>query len=189
MREHEVPTHVQTEDRVLLWFTFPQIVAITAVCALSYGAYRYAPVGPSEVRMALAVVLGLAGIVMIVGQIGGRRLPLVAADLLKFGLGSRRYAGPPAQLVRSEPPAQAQPVRSGPGPLRMMARRAGKTLREPTQAAQAPGQGQRAEALPSPRLARQAPPAQRHERRQDQRSEGRQPGREGEAPEDLARHS
>ena len=24
MHEHEVPTHVQAEDRVLLWFTFPQ---------------------------------------------------------------------------------------------------------------------------------------------------------------------
>ena len=68
MREHEVPTHVQAEDRVLLGFTFPQIVAVTAVCAISYGAYRYAPVGPSEVRMALAVVLGLVGIAMVVGQ-------------------------------------------------------------------------------------------------------------------------
>ena len=46
MREHEVPTHVQAEDKVLLGFTFPQIVALTAVCALSYGAYSYAPVGP-----------------------------------------------------------------------------------------------------------------------------------------------
>ena len=61
MREHEVPTHVQAEDKVLLGFTFPQIVAITAVCALSYGAYRYAPVGPSEVRMALAVGLRTGG--------------------------------------------------------------------------------------------------------------------------------
>ena len=126
MREHEVPTHVQAEDRVLLWFTFPQIVALTAVCALSYGAYRYAPVGPSEVRMALAVVMGLAGVVAVVGKIGGRRLPLVAADLLRFWLGARRYAGPPAQLVRSEPPAPAQ---SGPGPLRLMARRARRGLR------------------------------------------------------------
>ncbi len=129
MREHEVPTHVQAEDRVLLWFTFPQIVAMTAVCALSYGAYRYAPVGPSEVRMAIAVLLGLAGIAAVVGKIGGRRLPLVAADLLKYRLGARLYAGPPSELVRSEPPAPAQPVKSGPGPLRMMARRAGKTLR------------------------------------------------------------
>ena len=128
MREHEVPTHVQAEDRVLLGFTFPQIVAVTAVCALSYGAYRYAPVGPSEVRMALAVLFGLVGIVMVVGKIGGRRLPLVAADLLKYRLGARVYAGPVSQLVRAEPPAPPQPVRSGPGPLSLMAKRAGRGL-------------------------------------------------------------
>ena len=129
MREHEVPTHVQAEDRVLLGFTFPQIVAVVAVCAISYGAYRYAPVGPSEVRMALAVVLGLVGIAMVVGKIGGRRLPLVAADLLKYRLGARRYAGPVSQLVRAEPPAPPQPVKRGPGPLRLMARRSKRALR------------------------------------------------------------
>ena len=129
MREHEVPTHVQAEDRVLLWFTFPQIVALTAVCALSYGAYRYAPVGPSEVRMALAVLFGLAGIAAVVGKIGGRRLPLVAADLLKYRFGARLYAGPVSQLVRSEPPAPVRPVRSGPGPLRLMAKKAGRSVR------------------------------------------------------------
>ena len=131
MREHEVPTHVQAEDRVLLGFTFPQIVAVVAVvavCAISYGAYRYAPVGPSEVRMALAVVLGLVGVAMVVGKIGGRRLPLVAADLLKYRLGARLYAGPVSQLVRPEPPAPVQPVRSGPGPLSLMAKRAGRGL-------------------------------------------------------------
>ena len=128
MREHEVPTHVQAEDRVLLGFTFPQIVAVVAVCALSYGAYRYAPVGPSEVRMALAVVFGLVGVAMVVGKIGGRRLPLVAADLLKYRLGARVYAGPVSQLVRAEPPAPAQPVKSGPGPLNLMAKRAGRGL-------------------------------------------------------------
>ena len=128
MREHEVPTHVQAEDRVLLGFTFPQIVAVTAVCAISYGAYRYAPVGPSEVRMAIAVLFGLVGIAMVVGKIGGRRLPLVAADLLKYRLGAQVYAGQIAQLVRSEPPAPPQPVKSGPGPLSLMAKRAGRSL-------------------------------------------------------------
>ena len=128
MKEHEVPTHVQAEDRVLLGFTFPQIVAVTAVCALSYGAYRYAPVGPSEVRMAIAVVFGLVGIAMVVGKIGGRRLPLVAADLLKYRLGARLYAGPMSQLVRAEPPAPEQPVKTGPGPLSLMAKRAGRGL-------------------------------------------------------------
>ena len=130
MKEHEVPTHVQAEDRVLLGFTFPQIVAVVAVCALSYGAYRYAPVGPSEVRMAIAVVFGLVGVAMTVGKIGGRRLPLVVADLLKYRLGARRYAGQLAQLVRTEAPAPPQPPnQSGPGPLRLMARRSKRALR------------------------------------------------------------
>ena len=92
MREHEVPTHVQAEDKVLLWFTFPQIVAITLVGALAYGAYRYAPIGPSEARMALAAIVGLLGVAMTVGKLGGRRLPLAVADLLRFRVGPRRYA-------------------------------------------------------------------------------------------------
>ncbi len=112
MREHEVPTHVQAEDKVLLGFTFLQVVAVTAVCAISYGAYRYAPVGPSEVRMALAVVLGLVGVAMVVGKIGGRRLPLVAADLLKYRLGARRYAGPERPRP-PEPDGETRRARAG----------------------------------------------------------------------------
>ena len=128
MREHEVPTHVQAEDRVLQGFTFPQVVAMTAVCALSYGAYRYAPVGPSEVRMGIAVLLGLAGLAAVVGKIGGRRLPLVTADLLKYRLGARLYVGSASQLARSEPPPPAQPVKTGPGPLSLMAKKARRAL-------------------------------------------------------------
>ncbi len=127
MHEHEVPTHVQAEDRVLLWFTFPQIVALTAVAALAYGAYRFTPFGPSEARLALAVLLGLAGVAAVAGKIGGRRLPLVAADLLRFGLGPRRYAGAPAELARSEPPP---PPPSRPSPLQLMATRSRRGLRK-----------------------------------------------------------
>ncbi len=125
MRAHEVPTHVQAEDRVLLWFTFPQIVAMTAVCALAYGLYHYAPVGPAGVRIAAAVLFGLCGFAVVAGRVNGRRLPLVVADLLRYRLGPRRYAGPPGELARSEPPA---PVQSPGGresdPLRLLARRA-----------------------------------------------------------------
>ncbi len=129
MREHEVPTHVQAEDRVLLGLTFPQIVAVTAVCALAYGAYRYAPIGPWEIRMALAVLLGVLGIAMTVGKVGGRGLPLVAADLLRYRLGPRHYVGLLSQLVRPEAPMSVQSSRSNPNPLRLLARRATKTLR------------------------------------------------------------
>ena len=121
MREHEVPTHVQAEDKVLLWFTFPQIVAVVAVCAVSYGAYHYLPFGPMAVRLAVGVLIGVVGIALTVGKVGGRGLPLVAADLLKFNLGARRYAGSPAQLALSEPPL---PVESKPDPLRLLAKKA-----------------------------------------------------------------
>ena len=121
MREHEVPTHVQAEDKVLLWFTFPQIVAVVAVCALAYGAYRYFPLVPSEVRLGIAIVFGILGIALTVGKVGGRGLPLVAADLLKFNLGARRYAGAPVQLARSEAPPLPE---ARPDPLRLLAKKA-----------------------------------------------------------------
>ena len=121
MREHEVPTHVQAEDKVLLWFTFPQIVAVVAVCALAYGAFHYLPFGPMAVRLAVGLLIGIVGIAMIVGKIGGRGLPLVAADLLKFNLGARRYAGSPLEMTKSEPPA---PVEAKPDPLRLLAKKA-----------------------------------------------------------------
>ena len=96
MREHEVPTHVQAEDKVLLWFTFPQIVAMTAVGALAYGAYRYMPVGPSEARLALAVVVGVLGL-----AIGGRK--------------GRGQAAAPGRRRPAEVRAGAAPVRRTPG--------------------------------------------------------------------------
>ena len=126
MHEHEVPTHVQAEDRVLLWFTFPQIVALTAVAALAYGAYSLAPFGSAGVRVALAVLIGLVGVATVAGRIGGRKLPLVVADLLRFWLGPRRYAGSPAELARSEPPPPPPPA---PNPLQLLVKRTRRGLR------------------------------------------------------------
>ncbi len=140
MDEHEVPTHVQAEDRVLLWFTFPQIVALRAVAALAYGVHHYAPVGSDSVRIAAALGFALTGIAMVAGKVGGRRLPAVAADLLRYGFGARRFAGPPAQLVRAQPPAPpvksrvdrtpadpaqtvTQQAAKGPGPVKRGARK------------------------------------------------------------------
>ena len=136
MREHEVPTHVQAEDKVLLGFTFPQIVAVVAVCAVSYGVYRYLPLGPSEFRLGIAVVFGALGIALTVGKVGGRGLPLVAADLLKFNLGARRYAGAPAQLARSEAPPVPE---AKPDPLRLLAKKAAGGIGKAVKAAKRKG--------------------------------------------------
>ena len=136
MREHEVPTHVQAEDKVLLWFTFPQIVAVVAVCAVAYGAYHYLPFGPMAVRLAVGVLIGIVGIALTVGKIRGRGLPLVAADLLKFNLGARRYAGSPLEMTKSEPPA---PPEARPDPLRLLAKKAASGLSRGVRAARKKG--------------------------------------------------
>ena len=136
MREHEVPTHVQAEDKVLLWFTFPQIVAVVAVCALAYGAYHYLPFGPMAVRLAVGLLIGVVGIALTVGKVGGRGLPLVAADLLKFNLGARRYAGSPAQLVITEASA---PAEARPDPLRLLAKKAASGVSRAVKAARRKG--------------------------------------------------
>ena len=162
MREHEVPTHVQAEDRVLLGFTFPQVVAVVAVCAISYGAYRYAPVGPSEVRMALAVVLGLFGVAMVVGQDrgsaaapGGRRPAQVPA-----GGQALRRAGVPAGEDRGARAGTAGQERPGP-PAADGAQVEARPSQPAQEEEQAEGPPQRADALPSPRLVRQAPQERR----------------------------
>ena len=136
MREHEVPTHVQAEDKVLLWFTFPQIVAVVAVCAVAYGAYRYIPFGPSEFKLGVAIILGIAGIALTVGKVAGRGLPLVAADLLKFNLGARRYAGAPAQLAKSEAPPAPE---AKPDPLRLLAKKVASGFAKGVKAARKKG--------------------------------------------------
>ena len=136
MREHEVPTHVQAEDKALLWFTFPQIVAVVATCAVAYGVYRYFPFGPSGLKLGIAILLGMVGIAMTMGKVGGRGLPLVCADLLKFRLGARLYAGSPAELAVSEPPPQPE---ARPDPLRLLAKKAGGGIGRAVKAARKKG--------------------------------------------------
>lgn len=125
MREHEVPTHVQAEDRVLLWLTFPQVVSLIAVAAVGYGVFNYAP-GPTGLRIGLALVVGVIGGAAAVGQIGGRRLPLVAADLLKYWLGPRRFVGHAGDLLR---PAPVMTVESDPGLLDKMLEKGRRRIR------------------------------------------------------------
>ena len=136
MREHEVPTHVQAEDKALLWFTFPQIVAVVATCAVAYGVYRYFPLGPSGLKLGIAILLGTVGLAAVVGKVGGRGLPLVAADLLKFKLGARRYAGCPAELAISEAPPQLE---ARPDPLRLLAKKAAGKIGKAVRAARKKG--------------------------------------------------
>ena len=62
MREHEVPTHVQAEDRVLLGLTFPQIIALMAGAGICYFIFRFVSVGTWQVKLLTIAPIALLGI-------------------------------------------------------------------------------------------------------------------------------
>ena len=109
-----------------------------------------------------------------VGKVGGRGLPLVAADLLKFKLGARLYAGSPGQLTISEPPPQPE---AKPDPLRLLAQEGGRQGGQRGEGGAASG----SQALPAPQLVRQGPPVQGRRRQpaQDQNGNREAPGHRG----------
>ena len=101
MQAHDVPTHLQAEDRVLLGLTFPQIVAGMAVLGLAYGVWQRAAFLPEgHWRIAAAVTFAILGLAAIVVRPGGRALPAVVLDLLRFALTPKRYGGEIAGLLQ-----------------------------------------------------------------------------------------
>lgn len=104
MRDHEVPTHLGTEDKVLLGFTFPQIVAAASVVGLAYGVWSHAtflPPGAPRVVVALLIaVLGLTGIAV---RPDGRSLPGILLSMLRFALTPKRFEGRIEDLLHPKP--------------------------------------------------------------------------------------
>ena len=111
MQAHDVPTHLQAEDRVLLGLTFPQIVAGMAVLDLAYGVWQRAAFLPEgHWRIGAAVTFATLGLAGIVVRPGGRALPAVVLDLLRFALTPKRYGGGIAGLLR--PPVEETPTKA-----------------------------------------------------------------------------
>ena len=108
MIEHEVPTHLQTEDKLLLNLTFPQLAALMAIGASSYAAWHLLPWG-MQAKIASIAATALVGVILTVLKVGGRRLPMIAVDIVKYYSRPRYYRGPISHLVRSGPPAVAGP--------------------------------------------------------------------------------
>ena len=111
MQAHDVPTHLQAEDRVLLGLTFPQIVAGMAVLGLACGVWQRAAFLPEgHWRIAAAVTFAILGLAGIVVRPGGRALPALVLDLLRFALTPKRYGGEIAGLLR--PPVEETPTKA-----------------------------------------------------------------------------
>jgi hypothetical protein len=82
-RVYELPTHLQVEDQLIAGLTARQLVRLMLGASLAYGAYDQVPWFSNEVRLALAGVLAIGGLLFALLQPSGRPLDqwLLAAVL------------------------------------------------------------------------------------------------------------
>jgi hypothetical protein len=82
-RIYELPTHLQVEDVLIAGLTARQLVRLMIGASLSYGVWDQAAWLQQELRLALALVLAVTGVLFAVLQPGGRPLDqwLLAAAL------------------------------------------------------------------------------------------------------------
>lgn len=105
-RRHEIPTHLDVEDRVLLGLTLRQVMFLMVGCAAAYGLWVQWPQLPLAPRCALAVgCLALAAVVALTRP-GGRALE-------EWGVATVRYATvPKAAVWRPCPPLSSPSSRA-----------------------------------------------------------------------------
>lgn len=108
---HEVPTHVDSKDRVFLGMTFFQIVVFILVSALAYVIYQsaFAQALPTLLRYGVTIAFWAIGSACVLIEIGGRGVVAVLWDIASHMMAKSRYAGTASAFLDS-PPANAEAV-------------------------------------------------------------------------------
>ena len=73
-KRHEIPTHLNVEDKLLLGLTARQFLYMLASVALGYSLWDRHPGLPPEARLALAAACVLVGALLALVRPGGRGL-------------------------------------------------------------------------------------------------------------------
>ncbi len=100
-RVYELPTHLQVEDQLIAGLTARQLLRLVTGASLAYGAWDQASWLPQEVRLAMAGVLALAGVLFALLQPGGRPMD-------KWLLAAALFVVLPRQLVWRPGTAQSR---------------------------------------------------------------------------------
>ena len=102
---HEVPTHVDSKDKVFLGLTFFQIVVFILVSTLAYVFYQSAIAQTLGIllRYGLPLVFWAVGAAWVLVEIGGRGLVSVVWDLASHMMGGNRYEGSSASFLDTAP--------------------------------------------------------------------------------------
>jgi PrgI family protein len=96
-RVHELPTHLQVEDVLLVGLTARQLLRLMIGASLAYGLWDQALWLPIPIRVALAVVLAAAGVLVALFQPGGRPLDQWVLAALLFVFLPRRLVWRPGE--------------------------------------------------------------------------------------------
>ena len=102
-RVYELPTHLQVEDTLILGLTARQLVRLMIGASLAYGLWDQAVWLPDEVRLPLAIVLAILGVLVALVQPAGRPLDQWLLAGLLFVALPRRLVWRPGALDRRQP--------------------------------------------------------------------------------------
>ena len=111
-KRHEIPTHLNVEDKLLLGLTARQFIYMLASVALGYSLWDGHPELPPEARLVLAAACVLVGALVALVRPGGRGLDqwlfVVLGPLASPRRPAWRVAEPEPAAWRSGGPAWAE---------------------------------------------------------------------------------
>jgi hypothetical protein len=88
-RTHEVPNHINVEDRLLLGLNARQVATFMAFASPAYGVWDQLTLAPLALRGALAALLLVAGVIFALVQPGNRPLEEWMFALLAYSTNPR----------------------------------------------------------------------------------------------------
>ena len=86
VRRHEIPTHLNVEDKAFLGLSVRQFMDLSAGLAGSYGLWNQWPDLPAALRLALAIAALAVAVSMALLRPGGRRLEEWAFTAVRYAL-------------------------------------------------------------------------------------------------------
>ena len=101
---YELPTHLQVEDALIAGLTARQLLRLVIGVSLAYGMWDQVVWLPPEVRLALAAVLAVIGILFALLRPGGRPLDQWLLVGLLFVVLPRRLVWRPGAALLGQPP-------------------------------------------------------------------------------------
>ena len=102
-RVYELPTHLQVEDQLIAGLTARQLLRLMIGASVGYGMWDQVSWLPQELRLTLALVLAVIGVLFALLQPGGRPLDQWLLAGLLFVLLPRRLVWRPGAVLLRQP--------------------------------------------------------------------------------------